>query len=172
MKKTWQISQPITAEILELYHACGIDKYIASILYTRGISSREEIIQFIYPELNNFHSPFLMNGISEAVTRIRKAIDEKERIAIFADSDLDGITSLTIIYDLLLKFGIIPYIRYPEKNEGYGLTCDIIDEFASEGITLVITVDSGIRDIDEISYGRKAGIDFIIIKRNFYIIIC
>ena len=162
MKKTWHISTPPDDLTHKLFESCGIDKITGSILYSRGIRKKEELISFLYPELNNFHSPFLMRGISEAVSRIRDAINNKEKIAIFADSDLDGITSLTILYDLLSKCGSTPIIRYPKNKEGYGLTCDIIDEFASTGISILITVDSGIRDIKEIKHAASRGIETII----------
>ena len=141
MKDNWILRDVPSEESLRLYESCGVDRIIGSILYSRGIRNRDDVMKFIYPELNNLHSPYLMRGIPEAVNRIRKAIAANEKIAIFADSDLDGITSLTIIYDLLTKFGITPVIRYPKNKEGYGLTCDIINEFISDGVQLLITVD-------------------------------
>ncbi|HOP28461.1 MAG TPA: single-stranded-DNA-specific exonuclease RecJ [Spirochaetota bacterium] len=162
MKSNWLVSDPPDDATCKFFESSGIDKIIGSILYSRGITGKEELIAFLQPELNNFHSPFLMNGIPEAVARIRNALDKKEKVAIFADSDLDGITSLTILYDLLSKCGITPFIRYPQNKEGYGLTCDIIDEFTASGISLLITVDSGIRDIQEIRYAASKGIETII----------
>ena len=162
MKNNWLTNDSPDELTLELFERYGINKIIGSILYSRGIKEKDELLSFLYPELNNLHSPFLMRGMSDAVFRIREALDKKERIAVFADSDLDGITSLTILYDLLLKCGSIPMIRYPKNKEGYGLTCDIIDEFASSDISLLITVDSGIRDIQEIKYAASRGIETII----------
>lgn len=162
MKNNWLTNDSPDDLTLELFERYGINKIIGSILYSRGIKEKNELLSFLYPELNNLHSPFLMRGMSDAVFRIREALDKKERIAVFADSDLDGITSLTILYDLLLKCGSIPMIRYPRNKEGYGLTCDIIDEFASSDISLLITVDSGIRDIQEIKYAASRGIETII----------
>ena len=83
--------------------------------------------------------------------RIKQAISKKEKIAIFADSDLDGITSLAIVFDVLSKCYQEPFIRYLKDDEGYGLTCDIIDEFIANDISLLITVDSGIKNIEEIA---------------------
>jgi len=162
MKKNWLISESPDDEKFKLFEKYSINKVVGSVLYSRGIREKNELLSFLYPELNNLHSPFLLNGMYEAVARLRKAIEKKERIAIFADSDLDGITSLTILYDLLIKCGSIPDVRYPRDKEGYGLTCDIINEFISTGIKLLITVDSGIRDIDEIKYALENGIDTII----------
>lgn len=162
MKKNWLISEPPDDLSCEIFKRYSIDRIIGTILYTRGIQDKDDIIGFLYPELNNLHSPFLMKGVNEAVARIRLALNRNERIAIFADSDLDGITSLTILYDLLSKCGSTPLIRYPKNKEGYGLTCDIISEFIESEVSLLITVDSGIRDIEEIKYARSNGIETII----------
>jgi len=162
MKAEWILPDLNLHEVESVSKNTGIDKNIISILFARGLKKEDEIVQFLFPELNNLHSPFLLHGIYEAVKRLKAAIAAGEKIAIFGDSDLDGITSLTIIHSILSKSGCSPIIRYPKAKESYGLTCDIIDEFIREHITLVITVDSGIRDVDEINYGKKNGIDFIV----------
>ena len=162
MKKTWHLSAHDNAEISSLCDSCGIDSVLASILYGRGMRTPEAITTFLNPCLGDLHSPFLFEGMQDAVLRIRDAVDKSERIAIFSDSDIDGITSLAILYDLFVKLKSEPYIRYPRDREGYGLTCDIIDEFRARGITLVVTVDCGIRDIDEVLYAVESGIDFIV----------
>jgi len=162
MKPEWLLPELDLKEIELVSVNTGIEKSIISILYNRGLKKEVEVMQFLFPELNNLHSPFLLHGIHEAVRRLKTAIDLKEKIAIFGDSDLDGITSLTIIHNILYKYGCSPVIRYPKAKESYGLTCDVIDEFINENVTLVITVDSGIRDVEEINYGKNNGIDFII----------
>jgi len=162
MKPEWILPDLNLEEIELISKNTEIDKSIITILFARGIKQENEIIKFLFPELNNLHSPFLLDGIYEAIIRLKTGIDAGEKIAIFGDSDLDGITSLTIIYGILQKAGCSPVIRYPKAKESYGLTCEIIDEFINEKITLVITVDSGIRDIEQINYGKKNGIDFII----------
>jgi len=162
MKTEWIIPDVDIHDIQLLSEKTGIDKIIISILYNRGLKDENKIMEFLNPELNSFHSPFKMYGMYEAVKRLRSAISDGEKIAIFGDSDLDGITSLTIIHNVLVKAGIKPVIRYPRDKEGYGLTCDIINEFIRQKIQLVITVDSGIRDIEEIKLGKENGIDFIV----------
>jgi single-stranded-DNA-specific exonuclease len=162
MKSEWITPDVNIKEIESVSEITGIDKKIISILYNRGIKDEKAIIEFLYPELNSFHSPFKMFGMNEAVKRLKSAIKKGEKIAVFGDSDLDGITSLTIINNVLVKAGVQPVIRYPRNKEGYGLTCDIINEFIKHGVKLVVTVDSGIRDIEEINYGKQNGIDFII----------
>jgi len=162
MKSEWILPDLNFQEIEVVSKNTGIDKNIISILFSRGVKKEDEIVKFIYPELNYLHSPFLLHGVLDAVNRLKTAIASGEKIAVFGDSDLDGITSLTIIHGILKKSGCSPMIRYPRAKESYGLTCDIIDELINEKITLVITVDSGIRDVEEINYGKKNGIDFIV----------
>ncbi len=162
MKSDWLFPELDSLEIENISQDIGIDKNIVSILYSRGIKTSNEITEFLYPELNNLHSPFLLDGIYDAVSRLKTAIKNGEKIAIFGDSDLDGITSLTIIHSVLNRAGCNAIIRYPKAKESYGLTCNIIDEFIKEKVNLVITVDSGIRDVEEINYGKKNGIDFVI----------
>lgn len=162
MKSSWIIPEIDDTVVAEISRSSGIERAVVAILYSRGHRTFEDIYRFLYPELTDLHSPFLMKGIYEALALIKKHIELKSKIAIFADSDLDGITSLTIIYDLLVKLGNTPAIRYPRDKEGYGLTCDIIQEFIDQGINLLITVDSGIRDVQEINLASGKGIDVII----------
>ncbi len=162
MKAAWQVPAFDEAEVQALSGACGINRVLASILYCRGISTPEAIQSFLNPCLSDLHSPFLLDGMHDAVKRIKDATSSGEKIAIFSDSDIDGITSLAIIHDLLAKLKSDAYIRYPREREGYGLTDGIIDEFKAQGITLVITVDCGIRDTAQIEYAGRCGIDFIV----------
>jgi single-stranded-DNA-specific exonuclease len=140
----------------------GLASSIVRILHSRGYDSPEKIDLFLNPRLADMNSPFLMCGMYDAVARMRKAIDAGERIGIFADSDLDGITSLAVLHTLLSWIKIDPFIRYLKDDENYGITRDIIDEFHHERVTLLITVDSGIRDVDEIAYARSLGMDVIV----------
>ncbi|MBN2160287.1 MAG: single-stranded-DNA-specific exonuclease RecJ [Spirochaetes bacterium] len=140
----------------------SIDGTIIRILHSRGYDTPELIEPFLNPRLGDLHSPFLIDGMSEAVVRMRRAIEDRERIGIFADSDLDGITSLAVMHTLLARFKINPFIRYLKDDENYGITRDIIDEFHHNAVKLLVTVDSGIRDVSEIAYARSLGMDVII----------
>ena len=162
MKPEWILPDYDRHEAELISKKTGIDINIISILFARGIKNEHEINRFLFQELNILHSPFLLHGIFDAIARLKTALKNNENIAIFGDSDLDGITSLTIIYDLLVKFGNTPLIRYPKGRESYGLTREIVDEFINNKVDLVITVDSGIRDIHEINYAKENNIDFII----------
>lgn len=162
MKPEWILPFFNPDELTHLVQATGIDHHIVSILYSRGIKDPDNLFKYVSNELNYIHSPFLLDGIYDAVNRIKQAIKNHEKIAIFGDSDLDGITSLSIVYGVLEKAGCRPFIRYPKAKESYGLTNEVINEFVNNDIKLVITVDSGIRDIVEIELGRRNGLDFIV----------
>lgn len=140
----------------------GVHPIIIRILHARGYDTAEAIDNFLHADLADLHSPFLFRGMYHAVERIRKAILGRERIGIFADSDLDGITSMAVIYNLLSRMKIDPFLRYLKDEENYGITNGIVDEFKDNGVSLMITVDSGIRDISEIAYARSLGIDVIV----------
>lgn len=140
----------------------GINTVITGILHSRGYDTPEAIDAFLHGSLADMHSPFLFGGMRQAVARMRRAIDDRERIGIFADSDLDGISSLALMHYLFSRMKIEPFLRYLRDDENYGITMDIIDEFRDNGVTLIITVDSGTRDVSEIAYARSLGIDVIV----------
>ncbi|MBN1497057.1 MAG: single-stranded-DNA-specific exonuclease RecJ [Spirochaetes bacterium] len=140
----------------------GLHPVIVEILHARGINTPAVIDSFLSPRLSDMHSPYMLDGMYQAVNRLRLALEAKEKIGIFADSDLDGITSLAVLYHLLERLKITPYLRYLKDDESYGLTGEMIDEFKENGVSLVITVDSGTRDVAEIAYARSIGIDVIV----------
>ena len=162
MKESWILPNNDTALVKRLSSCLKLDENIISVLLNRGYRTTAEITGFLNPHHSQMHSPYLMAGIEEAVTLIRSAIERNIRIGIFADSDLDGITSLTLMLYVLSRFSDDILYRFPQNAETYGLTCEIIDEFHSAGVKLILTVDSGIRDCGEISYARSKGIDVIV----------
>lgn len=162
MKKNWSLKKIDYEKAENISKLLTIDKYIASILAAREITDPADAYDFINPNISKLHSPFIMHGMIEAVERIKQAITSNETVGIFADSDLDGITSLTILYKLLSKFNVNTYLRYLKDDEQYGLTNSIIDEFKENNAGLIITVDSGTRDISEIDYANSLGVDVII----------
>ena len=157
---TVSVSGDLNAD--EISRMFGLNRQCVAILNSRGYDTPEKIDAFLNPRVSDLHSPFLMNGVREAVSRIRNAIESNERIGIFADSDLDGITSLAVFYNLFARMKAVPVIRYLKDDENYGLTREMIDEFRDSAVSLLITVDSGIRDRDEIAYARSLGIDVIV----------
>ena len=142
--------------------ALKIDLFAAKFLVSRGFSSMDSAADFLYPRLSRMHSPFLLDDIVPAVERIRRAIDRKERVAVFSDSDIDGLTSLAIIRSLLDGAKVPVVSSWPKGEENYGLSLRAVDEFAASGATLLLTFDCGIRDIDEIAYARSRGMDVVV----------
>ncbi len=164
MSSRWVLREADPEGAAAIAGALGLDPLVARILITRGVRSVREARGFVAPRLSALPSPFLLKDMERAVARIRRAVDDRETIGIFADSDLDGLTSMTIILRMLKKTGFAkePYLRYPAGDEDYGLRPEIIREFHGAGVSLLITLDSGIRDVDEIRLAGELGIDVIV----------
>ena len=136
---------------------------ISELLVQRGITSVEEAEKFFHPSLKDMHDPFLMPDMDKAVNRLNKAMGLKEKIMVFGDYDVDGTTSVALVYKYLLNFySHIEYYIPTRYDDGYGISTRSIDEAAERGIKLVIILDCGIKAINEIKYAKEKGIDFII----------
>jgi len=162
MSVSWYKKEIDADAVSEISRHFDISPVLSEIIYSRGYNTLAEVEQFLNPRISDLHSPFLMSGMEEAVAIIKRAIQSKVKIGIFSDSDIDGITSLTILLKLLRKSGSEIMVRYPTGAENYGLTREIIDDFHNGGAGLIITADSGIRDIGEISHARGLGIEVIV----------
>ena len=135
------------------------------LLLSRGIETDEEIKKFIAPDYErDTYDPFLILNMEKAVMRILEAIKEEEPIIIYGDYDCDGIPGSVVLHDFFTKIGYAHFLNYiPHRHhEGYGLNKDAIEHFASEGVALIITVDCGITDVDEVLLAQDLGIDVII----------
>jgi len=136
---------------------------LEKILNNRQIIEPEDVEKFLNPNFNKLHDPYLMDNMDQAVMRIEKAIENQERIIIFGDYDVDGVTGTAILVLGLEKLGAKVSYRLPNRTEdGYGLNQSIIEEIASTKTTLLITVDTGISCLDEIQYARDLGVDVIV----------
>lgn len=155
MNKKWQIYETDEVEVNKIIQKHNLNKLLASILINRNI--REEDIEiFLNPTRKNFHDPFLMPDMEIAVERIIKAIENKEKIIIYGDYDVDGITSITVLKSFLADRGIKVDQYIPNRlEEGYGLNKPAIDEIAKSKYDLMITVDCGISGIEEIEYANS-----------------
>ena len=162
MKANWRIIEEDSILVNELSAKMSLDSRLVRILANRGLKTVPEIYNFLNPHPSQILNPFLLTGVKDAITLIRAAISDNKRIGIFADSDLDGLTSLTLLLHVLGKQSDNIYYRYPKEDEDYGLTTGIIDEFNKENVGLIITVDSGVRDCVEISYARSLGMQVIV----------
>jgi single-stranded-DNA-specific exonuclease len=128
----------------------------------RQISTEDERI-FFDPQISDLHDPYLMPDMEKAVQRILEAREKKERIVIFGDYDVDGVSSTAILVRFLTEIGCIVSYRLPHRvHDGYGLKGYFFDELAEKWVTLVITVDCGTRDVEPIRHAKSLGIDVIV----------
>lgn len=135
---------------------------LARILLRRGIDSEEKLSHFLYDDLSNLSDPFLMKGMTEAVDRISRALDGGEKIVIYGDYDVDGITSTSImVRGLKGLHGNVGYYIPQRETEGYGLNGAALEKLAGEGYSLLITVDCGISSADLIAKAPKS-LDIIV----------
>lgn len=141
----------------------GVLPLTAELLVARGNDSVLKAESFITLEENRFYNPYLMPDMDKAVQRILEAVDKKESVAIYGDYDVDGVTSVSILYMYLERLGLSPYYYIPDRaGEGYGVNNDAIDTFHEKNITLMITVDTGVTAIDEVEYAKTLGIDTVV----------
>lgn len=164
----WKVNEPGDKDLEKLFSdTLGIHAIISQILISRGIREIEAARRYLRPSLHDLHSPFLMKDMKKGVNRLLKAIRENENILIYGDYDADGITAVVILYKFIRD--ITPNVDYyiPDRvEEGYGLKSQIIDKFKKDNIHLMITVDCGISDVEQIAYANTLGIDTIILDHH------
>ena len=158
----WTKKNVTKADIEPLCSSYQIDKILASIFVRRGITEGSEILYYLENDLRFQHEPFMLPNMEDAVERILQAEEEGEKILIFGDSDTDGITSTTILYDYLKGRGIDVSWRIPVGDDPYGLSKDAVNKFYDEGGSLIITVDCGISNYEEVELANSLGIDVIV----------
>ena len=151
------------ASIRAIATKLGIGNIIATLLYNRGYRDPESARSFIRMENEILRNPFDMQDMMKGVERIKKALDNNEKIAVYGDYDVDGVTSVCTLYLYLKSKGAnVEYYIPNRSGEGYGVSIPAIDSFAENGTTLIITVDTGITANDEVAYAKEKGIDFLI----------
>ena len=141
----------------------GLHPLVCQILSNRGFQNIEEVDQFLNPSLEALHDPFLMKGMEVAVDRLARALENKEKIVIYGDYDVDGITSISLIVRYLSQLGgDIGYYIPHRMVQGYGLSKAGIDNVAKMGASLVVTVDCGITAVEAIDYANSIGLELIV----------
>jgi single-stranded-DNA-specific exonuclease len=146
----------------EYLNASGFSPLIAQLLYNRGVKP-EEIDSFLSADRRLEGNPFLLPDISQAISRIYKAALAREKIAVYGDFDVDGVTATVILIEGLSRLGaeVVPYI--PDRiSEGHGVKLSALEKLQTQGVSLVITVDCGVTDLEEVKRAREMGIDMII----------
>ena len=163
MEKRWQIIEGDSAKVNALQAALKIHPILCELLVQRGIEDFDKAKQFFRPSLNDLHDPYLMKDMDKAVARIETAFENNESIMVFGDYDVDGTTSVATLYQFLKTIGPNIDFYIPHRyREGYGVSKMGIDHAKSTGISLIISVDCGIKSTDLITYAKELGIDFII----------
>lgn len=160
MNKVWRILSTSPTEYPEL--DCQLTSTTISILRNRGIESTADILDFLRPSLLELNSPFLFKDMDSVISRIVRAKENNEKILIYGDYDVDGITSTALLFKVFKEFGYDVYVHIPHRSEGYGIRNEVIDKAAQSSFKLIISVDCGITAIDEVLYASEKGIDFII----------
>lgn len=163
MNKKWEFYEENSEEIIDIAKKHNISELLTKILVNRGITDDKEIDTFLNPTRNDFYDPYLMPDMEKAVERIIKAINNQEKVMIYGDYDVDGITSITVLKKFLEERGLKTGHYIPNRlEEGYGLNENAIRSIAEQKYTLMITVDCGISGIEEVDLANQLGIETII----------
>lgn len=152
-----------SAKISAIAKALGTSEILACLLWNRGYKTPVEAESFLRFETTDFHDPFLLNDMDIAVRRVMRAVEDREKICIYGDYDVDGVTSVSLLYTYLTAMGADVIIKIPKRDgEGYGMSSAAIDILAENGVKLIVTVDTGITANEEISYAAHLGIDVVV----------
>lgn len=163
LAKNWLVAKPAPPNLMRQFHEHGISSIMSQILYNRGLTNPQAAYAFLVAEGGESFDPFKMSDMSKAVGRARRAIKKGEMIVIYGDFDADGATSTALLMEVFKALGANVHAYIPHRvDEGYGLNTDALHKLAKRGAKLVITVDCGIRSIDEVEDGKRAGLDIII----------
>lgn len=160
-KNKWLLQDIDKEKLFNLQEQLNLPEIVLKILLSRNFDDFQTIQNFIFPKKEDLLNPFLLGDIHKAVTKIKQAIENKDKILIYADRDVDGITSLTILYNTIFILGG-DVVWYIPSDEGYGLSCNVVDRYKTEGVKLIITVDCGISSVEEIDYANTLNIDVIV----------
>lgn len=158
-----QISKTQVESVSKKY---SLDPITASIMVRRGITGGRDILYYIEDDLRFQHSPFMFAAMEDAVDRILDAKEENEKVLIFGDRDVDGVTSTTVLYDCLSSMGIDVSYKLPGGDDAYGLSIQAVEEFAANYGSLIITVDCGISNNAEIAKAAELGLDVIVVDHH------
>ena len=163
MRKIWKSKEFDTAASFRLASQLGVSQLMGKLLVSRGIEVPEVTQSYLHPTENDLHSPSLLPGMSDAVDRIKSALNTNEQIWIFGDYDVDGTTAASLLINTFRYLGYSVECHIPDRfDEGYGLNQEAIQSIANAGCDLLITVDCGITSITEVAFGNSLGVDTII----------
>ncbi|MCD8265626.1 MAG: DHH family phosphoesterase, partial [Prevotellaceae bacterium] len=166
MNYRWNLPESNTEEeekAGELAKALGMSPVLCRLLLRRGITDTQEARRFFHPQLSELHDPFLFKDMDTAVARLNEAIGRKERILVYGDYDVDGVTAVALVFKFIRRFySNVDYYIPDRYEEGYGVSTQGIDYAEETNVRLVIVLDCGIKAVETIQYAKDKGIDFII----------
>ena len=158
----WKIRQAAFDDIRTLQERFGVNLVCAKILAGRGITSPEAVKFYLENDISFLHNPFLFEDMEAFCDRVQQAIEDQEKVRVFGDRDVDGITSTALLITELRRLGLDASYTVPMGDEPYGVTIDNIKKAIDDGVTLAITVDCGISCFDEIDYAQSHGLDVLV----------
>lgn len=164
-KKKWVLKAGYDdkEQIMQIAAGLGCSQTLATLIYNRGYKDVESASNFVSKSQEILHDPFLMNEMDIAVNRILRAVDNNEKITVYGDYDVDGVTSVSILYLYIKSIGgKIDYYIPSRKGEGYGVSCEAIEKLHNNGTKLIITVDTGVTAIEETAYAKELGVDIVV----------
>ncbi len=163
MKNNWIIEKENPKLRDKLAKSLQISPITAQILVNRGIENETEANLFLNCTLFDLPSPYLMKGMDRAIERIKKALENNERIAIYGDYDVDGVTSTALLYSFLKVLKANATYYNPDRlKEGYGINIDAVKKLAEQGVSLIISGDCGITAVKEVEQAKELGVEFIV----------
>ena len=160
----WEAKPIPNDEVIKLLqNQIGVSRHVSILLAQRGINNYDSAKSFFRPQLNHLHNPFLMKDMKLATERINEAIKKHEKILIYGDYDVDGVASTALMTNFLRQksINVFPYIPDREK-EGYGISVTGIKQAVKKEVSLIISIDCGIKAVEEVEYAKTMNIDFII----------
>ena len=163
MIKKWECNKIDEEKVNEFSKKNNVSRLLSKVMLSRGFTDDAEVQKFLHPKLDELYDPFLINDMDIAVNRIMEACERKEKVTIYGDYDVDGITSIAVLKSFLLEQGMNVDHYLPSRlEEGYGLNNDAIKKIYEQGTKLLITVDCGISAFNEIEYANELGIEVIV----------
>ncbi|MEJ7846785.1 MAG: single-stranded-DNA-specific exonuclease RecJ [Pyrinomonadaceae bacterium] len=163
MQKRWIIKKHDFDAVKSLGGQLGVSPLVAALLIARGHETQEKAQKFLKPQYTDLHEPLLLKGMNEAVERILKAVDNKEKVLIWGDYDVDGTTGTALLRKTLKILGAETGFHIPNRfTEGYGINIPALIEAKANGFTLAISVDCGIRSFEPLEWAKENGLDFIV----------
>lgn len=162
-ERRWVVARPAKGPVEKISAKLGVLPVTAGLLVNRGINSAEDAEAFLSASLSDLPSPFLMKGMEEAVERLKKSVYEKEKVAVYGDYDVDGVTATSLLTSFLRALGCQVIYYIPDRfTEGYGVNSQALRNLKQKQVTLVISVDCGITAVEEVEEAKTLGIDFIV----------